>query len=92
MRTQQRVSKAAVRIFSSNSDDIYCRREKLWANYAKLWGVRSVMRTPTIASEVQVLDAQRVFLDEFATGFYDVAHQFRKQIVGFDHIVHSDLQ
>ena len=42
--------------------------------------------------KIQVLDAERVLLDEFAAGFYDVTHQLGEQVVCFGHIRDLNLQ
>ena len=43
-------------------------------------------------SEIQVLDAQGVFLDELSARFHNIAHQLGEQVVRFDNIIHLHLQ
>ena len=43
-------------------------------------------------SEIQILNVERVFLDELTAGLYHIAHQFCKQIISLDHIIHAHLQ
>ena len=39
-----------------------------------------------------MLHVQRVFLNEPAARFYDIAHQLGEQVVGFGNVVDLDLQ
>lgn len=47
---------------------------------------------PNVTLEVEVFDRQRVVLNEFATWFDDVTHQFGEQIIGIGQVFDLHLQ
>ena len=55
-------------------------------------GARDTARLSKCRSGVQILDVQRVLLDEFAPRFDHIAHQLGEQILGLGDVLDPDLE
>ena len=65
---------------TENQQGLRTRAAELWADTAKLWGIRSAMGNPT-QLEIEVFDAERIFLNELPAWLYHVAHQLGKEVI-----------
>src|SRR4051812_41844128 len=74
------------------------RNNRWTATAPALWrrGHRQASRSGPVrydrGSDVEVGDAQRIVLDEFAPRLHDVAHQLDENVVGFDGFLDANLQ
>lgn len=65
---------------------VFCKWLREFMRCAKCYA-----RTYT-ALKVQILNAQRVLLDEFPARFDHIAHQLGEQVIRLDHVIHAYLQ